>query len=367
MHYVDQIDYLFQEKGKYPNEVQLLRVGSWSHPFYGDFDITQSNLIELKQNFDKKVRGVDIFLDVEHMPDKGATAKFTELVVRGSELWGVVEWTDWGREILDKKLFKYISPEFQENYKDPESNVKYGYVLLGAALTNRPFIKKMQPVEAVAFSERVDVGKIRFYTQAKQRRVSDMELKDVLGALGLKEEATIEEVNAKVVTLSENKDLAAVAKVLELKEDATMEEVTTKIGELGNTEGVVLSEADLKSLKEKAEAGEQAAKELKEMKANGEVDKAMRAGKITPKTQAWAKEYALKDPKGFAAFVKDAPKVLNITPQGSEHEGQDNDTSTEEGARKDLHEKAVKIQEEKKCTYDVAIKQARKELKEAKK
>jgi len=98
MRYFDDVSYLFGDSKKegYPKRVQLMKTGKWSHPVYGAFDITDSKLQQYKENFDKNVRKVAIFLDVEHMPEKGAVAKFKELVIENGTLWGVPDWTPWG-------------------------------------------------------------------------------------------------------------------------------------------------------------------------------------------------------------------------------------------------------------------------------
>lgn len=137
---------LFAESGP-TNKVQLFRVGTFHHPEYGKFEITPTLLQEMKKNFDSKVRGIDIAIDYKHDSDDVAAGWVTglELGDQGKELWANVDWTPNGAKVLGDKEFRYLSPDFTMNYQDNESLKKFGAVLLGAGLTNRPVIKKMEP------------------------------------------------------------------------------------------------------------------------------------------------------------------------------------------------------------------------------
>lgn len=128
--------------------IQLFRVGNFTHPEYGDFKITSEFLAEIKQNFDNKVRGIDIAIDYKHASEDIAAGWLKEITLSddGRQLFGKVDWTPNGQKVISEKEFRYISPEFSFNYKDNESLKNYGATLLGAGLTNRPVIKKMEPV-----------------------------------------------------------------------------------------------------------------------------------------------------------------------------------------------------------------------------
>ena len=58
-----------------------------------------------------------------------------------------VDWTPNGEKILAEKEFRYLSAEFDVDYTDNETpDISHGTVLLGAGLTNRPVIKRMDAV-----------------------------------------------------------------------------------------------------------------------------------------------------------------------------------------------------------------------------
>lgn len=131
-------------------EVQVLRVGKFSHPTYGDFEITNKILAEMKKNFDSKIRGVDIAIDYFHKSDQEAAAWFTELTLKedGSELWAKVDWTQKARVMLSDRQVRYFSPDFAFKWQDPETKTIYKNVLFGGGLTNRPFVKEMAAIVA---------------------------------------------------------------------------------------------------------------------------------------------------------------------------------------------------------------------------
>jgi phage I-like protein len=131
-------------------DVQVLRTGRFNHPKYGEFEITEQTLAEMKENFDNDVRGVDIAFDYFHESDKEASGWPTELYLSddGAALWAKVDWTSEARKKLAEREIRYFSPDFAFEWEDPESGVSYKNVLFGGGLTNRPFVKDMAAIVA---------------------------------------------------------------------------------------------------------------------------------------------------------------------------------------------------------------------------
>jgi len=129
-------------------QIQLFRTGTFQHDQHGPFQITKEMLSQMKVNFESDVRRIDLAIDFAHRNDDIAAGwiKGLELREEGDELWAEVEWTPAGEKSVSGKEFRYISPEFSFNYQDNENLKKFGPVLLGAGLTNRPVIKEMEPV-----------------------------------------------------------------------------------------------------------------------------------------------------------------------------------------------------------------------------
>lgn len=134
------------DSGKRESWVTVTRVGTFHDPRYGKFEITPLMLSAMVANFDAKVYGQDIFIDVAHMPSRGAAGTIKQLQVDAGKLRALVEWTDFGIEAVKAQGFRYLSAEYVEDFKDNEKQQPHGPVLLGAGLTIRPVIKRLDPV-----------------------------------------------------------------------------------------------------------------------------------------------------------------------------------------------------------------------------
>lgn len=139
--------------GQATSWITLTRVGNFFDPRYGDFSITPQMLSEMVSNFDARVLGQDVFIDVAHAPDDGAAAKVLRLSVEGDRLRAQVEWTPFGVKAVKERGFTYLSAEYHEAWQDNEKRDQHGCVLLGAGLTNRPVIKHLEGVDPKLLSE----------------------------------------------------------------------------------------------------------------------------------------------------------------------------------------------------------------------
>ena len=194
---------LLNEESQTPKRIQILRVGKFSHDEYGKFEVTKETLLSFVQNFKDKVRGVDIALDYAHDNQREAAAWFEDLMLSddGLELWAEVKWTPKGAEKVSQKEYRYISADFAFDYKDAESGKKYGPVLFGAGLTNRPFVKNMAPAVEL--------------TEQTRKEILKMEEE-------LKKE--IEVLKAKIAELQAGKELADEDKVELMKDKKELSE-----------------------------------------------------------------------------------------------------------------------------------------------
>jgi len=129
-------------------EIHILPVGEWEHALYGDIKIKEEDIEEFVQHFDQGIRkGVTITEGHAMMQELPAVGWFKKLINKNDKgLWGLVEWTDKGRELLQQKAYKYFSPEFFTVYEDPETHKLYNNILTGGALTNSPYFKDLQSI-----------------------------------------------------------------------------------------------------------------------------------------------------------------------------------------------------------------------------
>lgn len=116
-----------------------------------------------------------------------------------------------------------------------------------------------------------------------------MDAKKVREVLGLRADATDEEVLSAIVGLRES--WVNLMETLGLRADASPEEARGAVLALKNPSGYV-SVAEFAALKERLDRRE----------AEDLVEAALKAGKVTPANRDWALSYALKDRAGFKHF-----------------------------------------------------------------
>ena len=143
----DRVDALVLSEDKQTGVVTITRTGKFYDPRYGEFEITREMLLSMVRNFDSNVYGQKIALDVAHKPQDGAAGFFKRVFLDGNKLRGEVEFTEYGVEAVQKRGCIYLSAEFADNYRDNEQRKEHGPTLLGAALTPRPVIKRLDPVQ----------------------------------------------------------------------------------------------------------------------------------------------------------------------------------------------------------------------------
>lgn len=143
--------------------VTVTRTGTFTDPRYGQFDITPAMLAQMVSNFDARVLGQDVFIDVAHKPNDGAAAKVLKLAVEGSKLRALVEWTTFGVQAVRERGFTYLSAEFHEDWHDNEKGNAHGCVLIGAGLTTRPVIKHLDAVALSAPNDEDEDAKLAIH------------------------------------------------------------------------------------------------------------------------------------------------------------------------------------------------------------
>lgn len=209
-----------------------------------------------------RAHGADLPVDYEHQSlsagDKAgpvpAAGWIQDLEARDDGLWARVSWTPTARQLLAAKEYRYLSPVFRH---DKQGRV---VALEGAGLTHMP----------------------NLYLRAAARQEDPMELTPLTEALGIDPSADIETI---------------VAHAKQLREAATRDPDPAQWVPMSQHKAVADELAKLQT-------------EIAKGKAESAVREAMSQGKLSPAMRDWALSYAVKDPDGFAEWVKAAPVVV---------------------------------------------------------
>jgi len=125
----------------------ITRTVKFDDDYYGEVEITDAMLQTMVDNFKANTFGQDLSIDISHDFSGGSAGFIRELTLDNGRLRGRIEWTEFGREAVTKKGFRYFSADFHPNYKDPETGKKHGPLLQGAAITTRPRVKNLDAID----------------------------------------------------------------------------------------------------------------------------------------------------------------------------------------------------------------------------
>jgi Mu-like prophage I protein len=134
-----------------PTWLHCFPIGTYRHPEHGALTFTRERLERIADGVNDGVRGITPALDFDHRTDVakgGKAAGWIEAAeVRADGLWIAVRLTAEALAEVRAGHWRYLSPEFGD-WSDPRTGVRHSDVLLGAALTNRPFLRDLAPVAA---------------------------------------------------------------------------------------------------------------------------------------------------------------------------------------------------------------------------
>lgn len=130
-----------------PTWIQALPLGTYEHPEYGKIEVTPEKIQQFAANVAANVRGQDLDIDYDHKAAEKVAAGWVKAAdARSDGLWLQIDWTQRARKHLGDKEYRYFSPEFIDEWKHPATGVVHKNVLFGGALTNRPFLKGILPI-----------------------------------------------------------------------------------------------------------------------------------------------------------------------------------------------------------------------------
>ncbi len=237
--------------------------------------------------------GTDIPIDYDHQIPFGvkdgvagnapASGWIKGLEAKDDGIWATVEWTAPAAAKIAAKEYRYISPFFSFT-KDTGRITR----IWNAGLLNLPNFTELAAV-AGADPEGTDV-----------------DIKAIAKALGLKEDATAEEIAAAATAAKATVD-TAVAKIADLTAKVTAAEAKAAAGAGDPDPKAFVPMAAFTELQETVRSLQSSGVEEK---ATAAVDAAVKGGKITPAGRDHALKLYKADPEAFAAFVAGAPVVV---------------------------------------------------------
>lgn len=253
---------------------------------------------------------IEIMVDTNHDSvwtgyDPAAHGWVKEMELREGAIWGEIEWTDRGVEVLSRKHFRYLSPAFLER---PEGVIT---AIVSLGLVNQPAMT----MPAVARAETGSDPK-NPKPKPKESLVTDEQLAQARAAYGLADDASVEDVMAAILAAAPakepTKEEADAAAAAEAEAAAAAE---TKAGEGGDapdlTQYVPRADYDVVAAERDALKGEADAAPT-EAEVTEAVDAAVATARIAPGSRAHyvAMCSTRKGFDAFTEFAKTGPKVV---------------------------------------------------------
>lgn len=128
--------------------IEVCRDGAFpGHPKGGDIVVDAAFRAALVKNFDAKVRKVDLALDYAHDTRGPAAGWFRRLYNDGTRTMAEIDFTPSARMKVQSGEYRYFSPEWHPNWKDPQTGKEHGPTLFGGGICNRPFLRGMAAIQ----------------------------------------------------------------------------------------------------------------------------------------------------------------------------------------------------------------------------
>lgn len=121
----------------------LPKPGDYQHKKYGDVAITSERNQTMVDGVKSHVYQDHIPIDAEHQSKlSGAVAWLTDMRMNDDgSADAFVEFTTRGQKLLETDSFRYVSPEWFDEWPDPVDGKIHADVVIGGAITTRPFFK----------------------------------------------------------------------------------------------------------------------------------------------------------------------------------------------------------------------------------
>lgn len=353
------------DQGPVTSQHPVARLGEYKGRRYGEFAITRADYVSWVRNM-RELQNGRIPIDFDHGPEETGNTEAAGWIVdltlaKGDsiDLDGIdpdaeyalatIEWTDKGADAVKSRRYLFVSPTFSDTAHDEQQNATGPY-LHGVALTNRPFLRRGMP--AIILSQGLDDMPCAVPVTSDTPAVP--ETKTLRAALKLADSVSDDDV------------IAAAVKQLQDRPEPTPIEDKRTLKERAEAEGLtVLTAAEVTALRETADQGVEALKQLKQSRFDTAYDKALKAGRVDAKPETrerFTKLYEL-DADTTLETLKALPQAIKLNTTGAETgdapaapEGTDPDRHT-----LDMRAKAL-MAEDKTLSYDEAAIRASREV-----
>jgi len=324
--------------------VQVARTGkNMIHRLYGKITILKEDLEQMVRNFKLGARGLfddkdknkpTLAIDFKHEEGNKAAGWINKLEMKEDpenpgqfKLFADVEWTPVGKEKIEQKEFKFLSPAIHRNFQNQQTKKKFPVILRGAGLTNIPFLSGMEAVSLL--DEGTQEKIIDFLRNLDDNENQMLDIDQILNAISnLSDEEKAE------LLISLNKGDKKMTTELDKKKTNLDESTDTKP-----------SENELKL----TEDNQKLADENKTLKANQTFLTMLSDGTAVP---AQKEAFLAGDMVAFAKAAVD----INLDDKGSGGDNESGDTMTADEAQKKIIKLADEYMKENEVPIDVAMK-----------
>lgn len=352
-------------------------------------ELTREDLEAIRKNMIRDVVvNEEILVDYEHeSEEKGGRVpaagwiRHPEVEVHPDGLWARVDWTDIGREDVEKERVKYFSPVIIKNAKNKKTGEPIGAYLKSATLTNIPHIDELQiaatehPAPEGGDHEETIVLSMHINREHKEKGMDD-ELRKLYG---LPDDATDAQVIEAARKFKESaaadkkklEELAAgtglppekiVASMKDLRQKAEKAEKSEKAEKDGKDEILALSER-VETLEKDKEADQKRINDLETINKEKDIELLLSQGKIDPSEKEEYISLREEAPKTYAMKVaklkpKDRSKMpLSLSTENGEEQITLSEDVNPESAK--MRARVMAYAEKNKCTYQEALRKVK--------
>jgi hypothetical protein len=354
------------DQGPITSEHPVARLGEYKDRRYGEFAITRMDFASWVRNM-RELQNGRIPIDYDHGPEETGHTEAAGWIVglalrQGADidLEGVdpdaeyavarIEWTDKGAEAVRERRYLFVSPTFSDNATNEQQEATGPY-LHGVALTNRPFLRRGMPAISLSADTELEVA-VPVAGGPIHRTVP--ETKTLRAALKLDD------------TVSDDDVIAAAAERLTASPDTTPTEDTRTLKERAEAEGLtVLTAAEAQALRDTADKGAEALKQLTQSRFDTAFTKALQAGRVDAKDETRERYQKLYDaePDTTIALLDSLPVTVKLTTNGSDAGDASKAPDNTDPERYDLLNRALALQaDDKTLSYTDAVLKASREV-----